>query len=433
MALALSPDGKILASGAGFTESTIRLWDVASGQEINRLHGHRTMVMALMFQPDGRTLASASGDQTIRLWDMNNPTNVPPPRVLRGHKLEVWRLALLPDSSTLVSGCKDGSVYFWDATSSRDQRARITLPGRFSSWAFDPESKSVVSLARNGSVARWRGTHFQEMESLIDIGGDFSAGSTLFSADTKRLAVGANQGRIRVWDLRQRALIREWTNGISPQPFAFLRDGKGLVTVDWGEGVHREWDLITREAKQSWNGAVELYWACTPAFSPDERWCLTLNWGGAGLIRDLTTGSERKLDLNLRQVASTTFSPDGKLLAAGSELGYAKLWDATTFQELSTIRGVLQGVHSVAFSPDSKRLAIGSNGIEAIKLWDVESRQELLTLEGEGSMFFRTAFSPDGNDLGSMSKAGDLHLWRAPSWVEIEEAEAKEKMELQQP
>ena len=291
----------------------------------------------------------------------------------------------------------------------------------------------MVSLARNSSVARWRGTHFQEMESLIDIGGDFSAGRTLFSADAKRLAVGANQGRIRVWDLRQRALIREWTNGISPQPFAFLRDGKGLVTVDRGEGVHREWDLITREATQSWNGVVELYWACTPAVSPDERWCLTLNWGGAGLIRDLTTGSERKLDLNLSQVASTTFSPDGKLLAAASEFGYARLWDATTFQELPTIRRVLQGVHSVAFSPDSKRLAIGSSGIEAIKLWDVESRQELLTLEGEGSMFFRTAFSPDGNDLGSMSKAGDLHLWRAPSWVEIEEAEAKEKTESKKP
>ena len=58
----------------------------------------------------------------------------------------------------------------------------------------------------------------------------------------------------------------------------------------------------------------------------------------------------------------------------------------------------------------------------------MESREELLTLEGEGSRFYRTAFSPDGNDLGSMNQAGVLHLWRAPSWAEIEAEAAKEPL-----
>jgi WD40 repeat protein len=90
---------------------------------------------------------------------------------------------------------------------------------------------------------------------------------------------------------------------------------------------------------------------------------------------------------------------------------------------VATIRGFLLCGHAVAFSPDSKRLAIGGDGMEAIKLWDVESRQELLTLEGEGSHFYRTAFSPDGNVVGSMNLHGVLHVWRAPSWAEIEVAE----------
>ena len=151
------------------------------------------------------------------------------------------------------------------------------------------------------------------------------------------------------------------------------------------------------------------------------------------MIKDLATGSERDLNLEIRLVRGVTFSPDGRLFAAVSELGSAKLWEAPTFQEVATLSGVLQSVDSVAFSPDSKRLAIGSSGIEAIKLWDVGSQEELLTLEGQGSRFYRTAFSPDGNDLGSMNEAGLLHLWRAPSWAEIEAAEAREKTEVQRP
>jgi WD40 repeat protein len=151
------------------------------------------------------------------------------------------------------------------------------------------------------------------------------------------------------------------------------------------------------------------------------------------LIKDLATRSEKNLNLKIRLVRAVTFSPDGKLFAAASELGPAKLWEATTFQDVATLRGVLQSVDSVAFSPDSKRLAIGSSGIEAIKLWDVGSSEELLTLEGQGSRFYRTAFSPDGNVLGSMNEKGVLHFWRAPSWAEIAAAEAKEKAVSKQP
>src|SRR5207248_418566 len=108
LALAFAPDGKMLASGAGYAESVICLWDVASAKQVGRLEGHQSFVPGLQFWPDGKTLASASGDQTICLWDLTNPSRVPSPRILRGHRNEVWRVALLPDRKTLLSGCKDG-------------------------------------------------------------------------------------------------------------------------------------------------------------------------------------------------------------------------------------------------------------------------------------------------------------------------------------
>jgi WD40 repeat protein len=125
-------------------------------------------------------------------------------------------------------------------------------------------------------------------------------------------------------------------------------------------------------------------------------------------------------------VAKPGFSPDGGCFAAASEYGLAKIWETTTLREVASLHGFLSGVHSVAFSPDGRRLATGSGGKEAIKLWDAETHQEVLTLEGRGSLFGRqgpTAFSPDGNVLGSANGNGILHLWRAPSWAEIDAAE----------
>jgi WD40 repeat protein len=157
------------------------------------------------------------------------------------------------------------------------------------------------------------------------------------------------------------------------------------------------------------------------AVSADERWFLVLGWNGKSVLRDIATGHQTSLETLMPW--GGTFSPDGKLFAVASTLGFARLWETATLRETATFKDFLLGVHSVAFSPDGKRLAAGSNGQEAIKLWDIDSHQELLALEGQGSVFHPSAFSPDGDLLGSSNINGVLHIWRTPSWAEIAAAE----------
>ena len=136
--------------------------------------------------------------------------------------------------------------------------------------------------------------------------------------------------------------------------------------------------------------------------------------------------------LDIFQTSGIAFSPDGGQIAASSFYGTVKLWKTETLQEVVTLGRFLQTGSSVAFSPDGKRLAVGVGGLETVKIWDVKSHQELLTLYDQGPVYCLTAFSPDGSALGSMNTAGRLKLWQAPSWEEIEKAEASHKRNVRQ-
>jgi WD40 repeat protein len=176
------------------------------------------------------------------------------------------------------------------------------------------------------------------------------------------------------------------------------------------------------------------------ASSPDGWTRIWLDYGGQGMIWHAKSRTPTYVDLvapNLENDWSLAFSPDGKLLAGTSAGGpsigpYIGLWNAAevragTVYPIHKIEGFKLAPHSVVFSWDGRRLAAGGDGREAVKIYSVESRQELLTLDASAEQgFWGTTFSPDDNVLAASSVDGMLHLWRAPSWREIEAAEARQ-------
>jgi eukaryotic-like serine/threonine-protein kinase len=426
-ALAFSPDGKTLASAAGFNESEIRLWDASTGKEVGRLEGHKSWVGSIVFWPDGKKLASCSADQTIRTWDLASGKCLD---VFRGHRLEVWRLVLLPDGNTLVSGCKDGTVCVWDVSAPPARRESVSWPGKIANWRIAPDSHSVLTVDYKGQATRWSGASFQQEDPLLKVGtnhADIPFFSVYcFARDGRSLAVASTSGAISVWDLSRRVVRREFKLGDGlTVPLSFLTRATHLVC--WSEAGNRisEWDLETNREIQTWQAPATFSGF---GLTPDEQLAVATSVDGDVTGRKLPGHSNTNLALDVVEGWTVEFSPDGKHVAIASAMGFARVWETATWREEATLRGFLKSVNSATFSPDGKRLATGGSiPQDAVKLWDVDSWQELLTLEGEGSQFGDTAFSPDGNTIGTRSGDGFLHVWQAPSWSEINAAEAKDK------
>ncbi len=420
----------LAATAAGFGESDIRLWDAASGKEIGRLQGHTAWVGSLVFWPDGKKLASASGDQTIRTWDVPSRTCTD---VLRGHRLEVWRLALLPDNRTLVSGSKDGTVCLWDTSVTHPRREYITWTEKIFAWSFAPDSQSILTVNPDGQLARWSGSDFQYKEPLLETGIKGTANQDdVFSPDGRFLASHSPDRNISVWDISRRALslaFKPATGRTFPQ--TFLAQGSRLVV--WSEADNRliEWDLAANRQIQSWAAPAEFR---NGAVSPDEQQLVAAGYEGDFSVRNLAEQSTRNTHLDILETSGLwTFAPSGKLVAAGSYLGYARVWDTGSWKEVATLGGFRGSVNSVTFSPDGNRLATSEGARhEAIKIWAVDSWQDVLTLHAEAALFNDAIFSPDDNAIGVVTDEGTLRVWQAPSWDQIAAAEAKQKAENEQ-
>jgi len=212
-------------------------------------------------------------------------------------------------------------------------------------------------------------------------------------------------------------------------PVGFLGQGSTLITVD-DEGFIGQWDTASWRLRMSARVSGRVVASRSALTDAPNTGFLLLSLVGRERIGWLTwwnlSSSKEEgsiLAHRTQMINQPAVSPDGQLLATTGADEYVRLWSAAHRTPLGVLRGQLLGTHSAAFSPDGTRLASGSNGREAVKLWDLATRQELTTLAGSGIIFHFTRFSPDGNLIVAINWDDQAHVWRAPSWAEIEAVE----------
>jgi WD40 repeat protein len=304
-------------------------YEDAAQRLVRTLAGHMGHVKAVAFSQDGCTLASASSDDTLKLWEAASGLEL---CCLIGHTGSVHSVAFSRDGNMLASASWDHTIKLWDTASARELR---TLIGHSSHVSFSPDGRTLASASDDCTLKLWDAVSGRELRTLT--GHTSPVFSVAFSPDGRWLASGGIDCMLKLWD---------------------AASGRELYTL-----------------------SGHTLFVLSVAFSPDSRTLASASSDKTVKLWDATSGGELRTLVGCRDaVNSVAFSPDGRYLLSGSCAkknktkdcikGSIKLWDAATGAELHEFNGHSDVVTSVAFSPDG-RFALTGSGDKTLKLWDV--------------------------------------------------------------
>ena len=398
-ALAVLPDGQLASAGG---DQTIRMWDAASGAEIARLEGHDSQVIALAVLPDGR-LASAGDDRTIRLWNVASGAET---ARLKGHDDWVMALAVLADGR-LASAGDDRIIRLWNVASGAETDRLQGHTNLITAMAVLPDGR-LASASMDWTVRLWDTVRSAETARLQ---GHDNWVAALVALPDGRLASASTDQTIRLWDARGGVETTRF-EGHDGVVTALAGLPHGQLASAGGDQTIRMWDAASGAEIAQLQGHTNLIRAL--AMLPDGRLVSAADdrtirlWDAAGGVE--TTRLEGHEDLVLVLVVL----PDGRL-AWSSNDGSIRLWDAASRVETARLEGHQKWVVALAVLPDGRLASAGNDRI--IRLWNVASGAETARLEGHNDAIRALAVLSDGR-LASASSDRTIRLWDTVSTAE---------------
>jgi RNA polymerase sigma factor (sigma-70 family) len=400
LSVAFAPDGKSLAFPSHLD---VLMCDVATGKELQRLHGHTNGICGVAFSPDGRLLASASHDKTVRLWDTATGKDL---AVCQGHQGTAYKVAFFPDGKTLASAGLDKTVRIWEASSGNELSRLEGHTGEVYGLAIAPDGKTLATSGQDKTVRLWDVASGKELRACTGHENDVHA--VVFSPDGKTLASGCHDNTIRFWDVATGKEQRR-IEGLKSfaRALAFLPDGRTLASGGSLDSTVHFWDVATGKEVRAKGGHEGIIWSVR--FAADDRTVYSVSADRTCRVWSAGNGEEvRRVDVGMR----SGLSADGKLVASWKYPEPVRLWDVVKGEERLAFEGQVQRPWSLTFAPDGKVFACACP--DGVMLWDVSTGRRLHHLQVQQPDGQALAFTPDSKTLlAAAERRGDstLCLW----------------------
>ncbi len=419
LSVAFSPDGRRIATASGqwFTgdPGEVKLWDAASGELLWTGWGHSGPVMCVAFSPDGRRVASGTATWgsaktgEVKIWDtatgMTLTTIADVPRGIFG-------LAYSPNGDRLATAGWDSKVRLWDSESGEQLFVLDGHKANVFSVAFSPDGRQLASAGWDGTAIIWDLATHRAVQCLR---GPVDLRSVAFSRDGQRLVTASYDHSVKIWEIASgKVLHTYWGHRAPVLCAAFDPDDRYVASTD-SAGVVHVWDVETGRLFRTVRGHTgAVYWT---AFNPNGRQLATAGRDGTMRLWDITRAQDVSSLPEAVGAFNTVFSPKGGLLAAcgfsyssGHTEKRVRVWTMDHPAEPRCWEGHTAWPRCVAFSPDEKLLASGSAD-RTVRLWDVATERTLHVLEGHTDMVTGVTFNRDGTRLASSSLDKTVQQW----------------------